>query len=179
MVYIHLCDGFEEIEALTVVDVLRRADVEVKTVSLNGYEYVESVHNIIVRSDLCFEDADYDNCSMIVLPGGIPGTEKLRNHKGLRKQLINFSEQGKFIAAICAAPTILGNLGILKGRKATSYPGMEDQLFGAIHFSDSVVIDGNLITSKGPGTAFEFGLAILRIIKGEEEENAVRAKILL
>ena len=179
MIYVHLSDGFEEVEALAVVDVLRRGGVDVATISMTGHETVTSVHNISIKADLLYEEADYEHCEMIVLPGGIPGTAGLRSHQGLRRQLKCFSKQGKYIAAICAAPTILGELNILNGRKATSYPGMEVQLLDALYSSASVVIDGNLITSRGPGTAFEFGLAILQVLKGKAIEKEVRKKLIM
>jgi len=179
MVYVHLADGFEEIEVFAVVDVLRRGGVDVSTISMTGHETVTSVHNISIKADLLYESADYENCEMIVLPGGIPGTENLRRHSGLIEQLKIFSSKGKYIAAICAAPTIIEELNILNGRKATSYPGMEVQLLDSLYASDFVVIDRNLITSKGPGTALEFGLAILKVLKGVAIEKEARKKILM
>lgn len=179
MVYIHLATGYEEIEALAVCDMLRRVDEEVKLVSLTGDKTVESVHGIKVEADILFEEADYDVCTMLVLPGGLPGTEGLRQHAGLEAQIRKFAAENRPIAAICAAPTVLGDYGVLQGKKATVYPGMEDKLTGADVIDASVVCDGNLITSQGPATAVDFALAVVNFIRGEEVTAALKKKILL
>lgn len=178
-VYVHLATGFEEVEALTVVDVLRRAEIDVESVSVTGELLVEGAHGIKVQADLLFDEGDYDNLGMIVLPGGIPGTPNLANHKGLMKKVNDFAEAGRPLAAICAAPMILGEAGHLKDRKATIYPGMEEHLLGAIAGDGPVEIDGNFITSRGPGTAFEFALSLVEFIKGKEVAETVRKALLL
>ncbi|QAT42047.1 DJ-1 family glyoxalase III [Aminipila luticellarii] len=167
MVYVHLAEGFEEIEAIACVDLMRRAGMEAVTVSMTGEKSVKSVRGIGIEADLLFEEADYEACEMIVLPGGMPGAKNLGEHKGLVQKIREFDQKNKWIAAICAAPMILGREGLLKGRKATIFPGMENHLTGAEAVRDRVVIDGNLITSKGPGTAMEFAVAIVGVLKGQ------------
>ena len=174
MVYIHLADGFEEIEALTVVDVLRRADIAVNMVSMTDSKTVRGAHDIVVAADLLFEEADYGICDMIVLPGGMPGTANLAKHEGLMKQLKIFAQEGRWLAAICAAPSVLGSLTLLKGKRATSYPGYESQMIGAVYTEERVVRDGNLITSRGPGTAIEFSLELVTVLKNEQAAAALR-----
>jgi 4-methyl-5(b-hydroxyethyl)-thiazole monophosphate biosynthesis len=172
MVYVHLAEGFEEIEVTTIVDILRRAEIETKTVSI-GEKRVVGAHGVPITADLVFEEADYSTCDMIVLPGGIPGTTNLQEHKGLRESILAFASVNRWIAAICAAPMILGELGILEGKKATIYPGMEEYLVGATPLSDPVVVDGKVITSKSPGTAMVFALELVNAIKGKTTMNTV------
>lgn len=166
MIYVHLAEGFEEIEALTVVDVLRRADLPVKTVSIEGALDVVGRSGISVKADLDFSQADYKDCQMIVLPGGQPGTDNLMNNEDLVQRVMEFNQEGKYLAAICAAPMILGELGILTGKKATIYPGMESHLKQGDYKDMPVVVDGNIITSQGPATAMAFGLELVGILKG-------------
>jgi len=179
MVYVHLADGFEEIEALTVVDVLRRADIAVKMVSVTDSKAVRGAHDIVVAADLLFREADYGICDMIVLPGGMPGTANLGKHEGLIKQLNIFAQEGRWLAAICAAPSILGGLSLLNEKRATSYPGYESQMIGAIYTEERVVRDGNLITSRGPGTAIEFSLELVTVLKNEQAAAALRNKMII
>ncbi|MEL7656843.1 MAG: DJ-1 family glyoxalase III [Bacillota bacterium] len=179
MVYVHLADGFEEIEALTIVDVLRRANIAVKAVSITGERTVRGAHDIIVIADLLFEEADYEKCEMIVLPGGMPGTANLGNHQGLAKQLAAFSKEGKWLAAICAAPSVLGKLSLLKGKRATSYPGYKDQMTGADYTEERVVRDGKVITSRGPGTAIEFSLKLVELLKDEQTSETLRKSMIV
>ncbi len=167
-VCVFLANGFEEIEALTVVDLLRRVKIEVNTVSITGEQYVNGAHQIIVKADEVFEQVDYDKVDMLVLPGGMPGTKNLDAHLGLEQMLFKFQAEGKKLAAICAAPSVLGAKGILEGRAATCYPGFEGVLKGATIKSEAVVIDGNIITSKGMGTAIDFSLELIKILLDEE-----------
>ncbi|MDR0851873.1 MAG: DJ-1/PfpI family protein [Clostridiales Family XIII bacterium] len=179
MVYIHLSDGFEEIEALTAFDLLKRAEIGVETVSVTGRLPVKGAHGVQVICDILFEDADYNTCEMIVLPGGMPGAKNLANHAGLMEKLYSFANQGGFIAAICASPgRVLGAHGILNGRRATCYPGFEKYLEDATFVDEKVVIDENLITSKGPATAIDFALAIIENLKGAEVRNQIAKDIL-
>lgn len=127
MILIHLARGFEETEAITVIDVLRRADLDAHFVSLGVFRQVIGAHGIMIEADYRYEEVDYGCCDMIVLPGGLEGAKALSVHKGVRKQLLTFAREGKGLAAICAAPMILGELGILEGKRATIYPGMEEQ----------------------------------------------------
>lgn len=179
MVLIHLASGFEEVEALTAVDLLRRAGTECRLVSVTGERMVEGTHGIRVEADCLFEEADYDNCEMIVLPGGLPGAYGLRDHAGLGREIVRFAEEGKPIAAICAAPLVLGYHDVLQGRKATIYPGMEEFLTGGIHVDKPVVRDGNLITGQGPAFAMEFALELAAFLKGEETARTMRKDLLL
>ena len=167
MVCVMLADGFEEIEALTVVDVLRRADVDVRTVSVSNEETVKGAHGILVSVDQGLSSCVAEQTEMIVLPGGMPGTTNLFECGALQNFLVQCRDRAVTIAAICAAPMILGEWGFLDGKKATCYPGFESHLKGAIHSAERVVHDGIFITSKGPGTAMEFALYLAGLLKGE------------
>lgn len=169
-VYVFLATGFEEIEALTPVDILRRAGMDVRLVSVSGSETVKGARNIEVKSDLLFDDIDKDFADILVLPGGMPGTTNLMNCKPLTDLFIEYFNKGKHIAAICAAPTIFGKLNLLKGKNATCYPGMEDELIGANVRYESVVTDSNVTTSRGMGTAIDFSLELLKLMS--EDKNA-------
>jgi 4-methyl-5(b-hydroxyethyl)-thiazole monophosphate biosynthesis len=179
-VYVHLADGFEEIEALTQVDLLRRVGVDVQTVSIMGHADVVGAHDIPVIADLLFDEADYDSCEMIVLPGGLPGATNLAAHEGLRQKLLAFAGEGKRIAAICASPAaILAPLGILDGKKATGYPGYEDQaLANAVRADGDVVKDGSIITSRGPATAMPFALALVEELCGKAKRDELAKELL-
>ena len=179
MVFVHLADGFEEIEALAVVDVLRRADIAVQTVAVTGDRNVRGAHDIVVAADLLFQDADYAACEMIVLPGGMPGTANLAGHEGLIKQIRAFAQDGKWIAAICAAPSILGKMSLLKGLRATSFPGYENDMIGAVYSEERVVLDGQFITSRGAGTAIEFALKLVELLKDENLAAVLRKKMIV
>lgn len=168
MVYIFLADGFEELEALTVVDVLRRGGCLIKTVSIMGRHMVTGSHGITITANEVFEDINPDDAEMLAMPGGLDGAARLKAHEGLKAALIKFNEEGKKLAAICAAPTVLGAHGILKGRKATVYPGLEDGLIGADPTYANVTMDGNITTGRGPALAMEFALTLLKELKGEE-----------
>lgn len=179
MILVHLAYGFEEIEALTVVDLLRRVNLDAYLVSMGDDMYVEGAHGITVKADYMFDDIDYSKCQMIVLPGGLPGAHNLRDHQGLRKEILKFAEEGKGLAAICAAPLVFGDLGILEGRKATIYPGMEEELKGAESIGFPVVRDMNIITSQGPATAMKFALSIVSYFKGKEVADELEEDLLM
>lgn len=179
MVFVHLADGFEEIEALTVVDVLRRAEIAVQTVSVTDSKMVRGAHDIIVAADLLFQEADYGVCEMMILPGGMPGTANLAKHEGLGKQLETFAKSGKWIAAICAAPSIPGRMSLMTGRRATSYPGYESQMIGVSYTEDRVVKDGKFITSRGAGTAMEFSLELVKTLKDEQTADKLRKSMIV
>ena len=170
-VYIFLAEGFEEIEALMVVDVLRRAKIEITMVSITGSELVTGAHGITTIADILFEDTDYQDADMLVLPGGMPGTVNLTKHDGLSRLLKVFHDKGKDLAAICAAPRILGTKGFLNGKCATCYPGNEESLLGARYQDTDVVTDGNIVTSRGMGTAIDFSLSLVTKLKGEEDAS--------
>ena len=178
MVYVYLADGFEEIEALTVIDLLRRAEIPVKSVSIDNLN-VKGAHNISVQADILIDDANYKDCEMIVLPGGMPGSINLENCENISKVIDEFNQAKKYIAAICAAPMILGHKGLLYGKKAVIYDGMEDDLGnGAIPLQEKAVIDGHIITGKGPGCAIEFALKIISVLKGEDSSKMIKAELL-
>lgn len=160
--------GYEEIEALTVVDLLRRAGVETIMVSVMGERNVEGSHGIKVEMDELLEEVDFSRIDVIVLPGGMPGTKNLEACEALMEQVDAFAAQDKIVAAICAAPSILGHRGILHGRRACSYPSFESHLEGAAVLQQPAVTDGNLITGRGMGAAIPFGLAILEKLQGAE-----------
>lgn len=177
-VCVFLADGFEEIEGLTVVDLLRRAGVQVMTVSITGDYTIHGAHGIDVQADKLFDEVNYSEEDMAVLPGGMPGTLNLGEHAGVKRVLEEFYQEKKYIAAICAAPSVLGKYGILKGRKATSYPGFEEKLVGAECVTDKVVADEFVITSRGMGTAIAFSLKLIEVLLGAELANKIGEAII-
>jgi protein deglycase len=158
---VHLAQGFEEIEAITIIDVLRRADLDVVVVSVSGKTEITGAHQIIVIADVLFNEVNYDEIYMIVLPGGMPGAANLDAHAGLKHQIRKFVAENKQLAAICAAPLVFGNLGILEGKQAVCYPGFEEYLTGAEVLQIPVTESGNIITGRGPGVAIQFALKIV------------------
>lgn len=168
-VYAFFADGFEEIEAFTAIDVLRRAGLNVEIVSVTPNEIVMGAHDISVLCDVKFENCDFSDANLLFLPGGMPGAATLDKHQGLRKLILDFASQNKPIAAICAAPMVLGKLGLLKGRKAICYPSFEQYLEGAECVNESVVRDGNIITSVGPGSAMDFALTLVDVLLGRDK----------
>lgn len=167
MIYIFLANGFEEIEALTAADVLRRGGIDVKTVGVGGTE-ITGAHGITVKADISEKDISLsDEFSGVILPGGMPGAENLYNSPTVKSALEFASNKKNLTAAICAAPFILGKLGLLKGKRATCYPGFENCLFEAEVRKEAVVRDGNIITANGPAAALGFALEILKYFKGE------------
>lgn len=164
-------EGYEEVEALTVVDLCRRAGIRADMVSVTGEMSVAGSHGILVGMDKLFEEADFSGYDMLVLPGGMPGTMNLEAHEGLMDQIDAFYEAGKYIAAICAAPSIFGHRGILKNRNACCYPSFESHLEGAEVTANPVEISGHVITSRGMGTAIELGLAIISVLCGQKKSD--------
>lgn len=171
MLYILLANGFEEIEALATVDIIRRANIDIKTVGV-GSDYITGSHNITVKTDINIEDVALDdNIDGVILPGGIPGTPNLEA-SDLAMKLLNFAyKKEKLVASICAAPSIFGHKGILKGVKATCYPGFEKELKDAVVSEDYCVTDENVITAKGAGASFEFAFAIVNYILKETNSS--------
>lgn len=165
---IFLAEGFEEIEAITVIDVLRRAKADIKAVSVSENLAVTGAHKITVMADALYEEMDYSDIDMLILPGGMPGTTNLASHRRLMQSISQHAKNGKLICAICAAPSILGELGILKGKSAVCYPGFEASLQGADVKYDSVIHDGNVITARGPGVSIQFALKLVEVLKGPE-----------
>lgn len=174
---VFFAEGFEEIEALTVVDVCRRAGVEVQMVSVSGDRTVSGSHGIGVQMDMGFDEVDFDSLDMIVLPGGKLGTENLEAHQGLMEQVDAFDRAGKYLAAICAAPSILGHRGILKGRRAGCYPGWEKHLEGAQVSMDDATVDGHVITGRGMGCSIAFSMEIVAKLQGVQQAVKVAESI--
>ena len=172
--YVFLATGFEDIEAIAPVDIMRRAGLEVQTVSITGEEIVTSAHGVGIASDLLLSDVDFSSAEMLVLPGGLPGSTNLDACKPLTEAIKRHFESGGPIAAICAAPLVYGHLGLLKGRRATCYPGVERELTGATYTAAIVERDGNIITGKGPAAAFEFGYTIVDFFLGEGASQPLR-----
>ena len=177
-VYEFLANGFEDIEALAPVDILRRGGADIKTVSVTGSEFAESSHGVTLKADLRFEDADLRDADMLLLPGGMPGAKNLLEHHGVRDALTAQREAGKRIGAICAAPMVLGYLRILKGRRATCYPGFEQYLEGAEYTHELVTVDGNIITGEGPAAVLPYAYRILSLLKGEESAREVEESMM-
>lgn len=177
-VVVFLADGFEEIEGLTVVDMLRRAGITVITASIQSVKEVKGAHNITVLADELVEDVDYKQVDMVVLPGGMPGTLHLGACKKVTDTVQEFFKAGKEVAAICAAPSVLGDLGILQGKEATCYPGFEERLTGAKTTKDPVVSDGNVTTSRGMGTAILFGAKLIEKLAGKEKAQEILDSII-
>lgn len=176
-VYAFMADGLEEVECLTVVDLLRRAGVETVLTSITGKEIVTGSHGIRIISDKLLEEISETEEDVLFLPGGMPGTKHLAACKTLTDKLIAHHAKGGRLAAICAAPTVFGGLGLLEGKKAVCYPGMEDGLTGAITSTDKVVTDGNITTSRGLGTATRLGLEMVRILVDEDTSESLRRGI--
>lgn len=172
MIYVFLADGFEEIEALAAVDVLRRAELDVKTVGI-GSKTVKGSHGIAVEADILDKEASSDDLQMIVLPGGMPGTLGLDKSPIVQSFVRYAVEHNLWIGAICAAPSVLGHLGVIDGKKVTCYPGFESELGQAEYTAAHVERDGKIITARGPGAAVEFALELVRALCSDE-----RAKIL-
>lgn len=175
-VYVFLADGFEEVEALTQVDLLRRVGVTVVTVSIMKERLVKGAHDIEIYADILFGD-DLSDADMLVLPGGGTGTKNLMNHEGLRQLILEYNKQKKYLAAICAAPGVFGVNQLLQSKNAICYPGHEPNLYGANVLDKNVVEDDNFITSKAAGTSFDFALALVTKLCGEEASESLRKSL--
>ena len=176
-IYEFWADGLEEVEAITPVDFLRRAGNDVTTVSIMGRKKILGSHNIYLAADALFEDLSFEDGDLFILPGGGVGTRHLADHPGLSTLLEQVYRQGKRVAAICAAPSIFGSHGFVKGRKATVYPGMEHTLSGAQYMDVAAVTDGTVTTGHGPGAAMEFALELVRLMNGEAAEDKLREQL--
>ena len=177
-VCIFFATGYEEIEALTVVNLLRRAGIGIDMVSITGERSVVGSHAISVKMDKIFDEVDFTIVDMIVFPGGMPGTKNLEEYKPLMQQLDDFYDKGKMIAAICAAPSILGHRGMLKGKKACAFSDFESDLTGAIVTQNPVETVNNIITSRGMGCAIDFGLAIIEKLEGKKKAEELADQII-
>lgn len=178
MIYMFLADGFEEVEALCPLDILRRAGLEVTTVGVGGKDMIAGAHGITVQADIpdiLYRDSAPD---MIILPGGMPGSTNLDASKTVDAALRVAAKKGAYLCAICAAPMVLGKRGYLEGKRAVCYPGFEEHLAGAtVSESETVVRDGNIITAKGMGAAFEFGLELVRVLKNNETAEKIKNSV--
>jgi 4-methyl-5(b-hydroxyethyl)-thiazole monophosphate biosynthesis len=179
ILYLFLATGFEEIEAVATLDVLRRAGLEVLSVSISEALEVVGAHGITIKADVRFTDIEVNQADMLILPGGMPGTKNLNAFPPLKEALKAHAAQGKALAAICAAPMILGQLGLLEGKEATCYPGNEADLKGATLSDYLIVQDGNVITASGPGVALEFGLQIVQFLEGDALSENIAQSMLL
>lgn len=176
MVYVFLADGFETVEALAPVDLLRRAKIDVTTVGVSG-KSVYSSHNIEVVADISIDELDFTDADAIVLPGGMPGTLNLEANAKVQSAVDFCVENNLYVCAICAAPSILGHKGLLKGREAICFPGFEEALSGAVISKNAVVRDGKFITAKGAGVAIEFGLEIIKTLVSDEKAQQIKDTI--
>ncbi len=177
-VLIFLAPGYEEVEMLTVVDLLRRSSIEIDMVSVTDSLEVTSSHNVTIKADVLLKDADFNSAQMIVLPGGIPGTPNLLACKPLTDQIKKYAKEGKWLSAICAAPTIYGELGVYQGCKATCYPDFAEKLKDAVYVKQPVVVDGIFTTSRGAGTTIEFAAAIIERFKDKQAADTILQKII-
>lgn len=177
-VYIFLAEGFEEVEGLMVVDLLRRANIDIQMVSMTKQRLVSGSHGIEIMANGIFEEQDFGDAAMLVLPGGMPGTLNLAGHQGLSELLKQANAQEKLISAICAAPSVLGKLGILDGKRAVCYPGLEDKLHCLKVTENEVEMDGNITTSRGLGTSIPFALALIERLKDHKEALRVKESII-
>ena len=177
-VFLFLAEGFEETEAIATLDILKRGDLKAISVSVTGRNIVVGAHGIATVADQLFDEMDFSEGDMLVLPGGMPGTKHLNAHAGLRSLLLRYHSEGKRIAAICAAPSVLGELKLLEGKRTTVYPGFEKAMKGATVIDAPIVKDGNIITAKGSGKVFDFGLAIVAELAGQEKADEVATGLL-
>lgn len=175
---IFMADGCEEIEGLTVVDLVRRAGIEIEMISVSGEKNVTGSHKIAFQTDVSKADADFASYDGIVLPGGMPGTTHLMEDETVNRVIKEFTQDGKLVAAICAAPSVLGNAGLLEGKTATCYPGVEGKLTGANFVTNSVAKDGNIITSRGLGTAIDFAAEIVAYLNGKIVADKLKTSII-
>lgn len=178
-VFLFLAEGFEEIEAIAPIDIFRRADIEVTTVSITDHLEVTGAHAIVVKADRIFRNVQFSGDFMLFLPGGMPGTTNLGNHEGLRALIAAQAEANQPLAAICAAPSILGQMGLLKGKEAICYPGFEHLLSDAKVSKQKVVKAGNIHTAKGPGVAVDFALKLVEELRGEAVARRVADGLIL
>ena len=176
MVYVFLAEGFEEMEALAPIDLLRRVGVEVTTVGVGG-KLIKGAHGVGFTADSDGKDLDFSDVDCVVLPGGMPGTTNLDASPMVEACLMKAAEKKALISAICAAPSVLGHKGLLKGKKATCFPGFEEELLGALHTGAPVEKDGNIITARGAGVALDFALALVAELKGETAAKELRESL--
>lgn len=173
-IYLFMAEGSEELETLGVLDIVRRANLPIQLVSITGERTVTGSHGVNIVTDLLLEEADLDHAALLVLPGGLPGAYNLDGCTVLKDAIRRHHDAGRPIAAICAAPLVFGRLGLLQGRRATCYPGFESELVGAECTAALVEKDGNVLTGKGPAAVFAFGYAIVEMLAGAAQADALR-----
>lgn len=176
MIYIFLAPGFEETEATTPLDFLRRAGANIQSVGV-GSDHITGANGITLKTDITTADVDFNAIEAVILPGGQPGTTNLEKDETVQKAIDVCAEKGALIGAICAAPTILGHKGLLKGKTATCYPGNEGELIGANYVTDETCTDGNIVTARGPGVSQQFGFALVKFLYGEAEAESLKKKV--
>ena len=176
MIYMFLADGFEEVEALAPLDIMRRANLDVKTVGVTG-EYVKGAHDIVVKADISLADTKPELIDAVILPGGLGGTNNMDNSAAVKNLVKYAADNGKLVCAICAAPSILGKMGLLKGKDATCYPGFENTFDGGNYVKKSVVKCNNFITSDGMGSAYKFGFEITAALCGADTAEKIKEQI--
>ena len=174
---VFMANGTEECEALLTVDILRRAGVEVVTASVNQKPEILSSHNVRMDTDAVAADIQAADFDLIVLPGGMPGTINLKENEFVKAVCQQAAASGKLVAAICAAPSVLGEMGLLKGRTATCYPGYEDRLMGVSYTLQGVITDGNITTGRGLGYALDMGLELVRLLQGTQQSLKIKKSI--
>lgn len=176
--YEFLADGFEEIEALAPVDILRRSGIEVTTVSIGASKEVTSAHGVTVTADAMFGDTDLGDADLLLVPGGMPGASNIDSHEGARKALAAQAREGRLVGAICAGPMVLGHLGLLNGKRATCYPGFEGELEGAEYTAAPVTVDGNIVTGKGPGASMMYAYTLVEMMMGERVVTTLKEQMM-
>lgn len=174
---VFIADGTEEVECLTTVDLLRRAGVDVRLVSVSDKRTILSSHKVLIEADQTFDEALYDDSDLLFIPGGMPGTINMTAHEGLRALLKRSAEEGKYISAVCAGPSVLGAAGLLKGKRATCFPGWEDKLDCGEYTGAGVEVDGKIITGRGLGFSIELALELIGILKGSDLKNDIKGRI--
>jgi 4-methyl-5(b-hydroxyethyl)-thiazole monophosphate biosynthesis len=176
-IYVFLADGFEEIEAIAAIDIFRRAEIKVTTVSVSTNLIVVGAHKVKVFADALFSDVQFNSDSVLYLPGGMPGTTNLDKHEGLKNLIASHAKAGGIIAAICAAPSILGKMDLLKGKEAICYPGFESTLKNAVISKTKISKSGSIFTAKAAGVAVQFALEIVEELKGKELAFEIKESI--
>lgn len=176
-VSVFIADGTEEVECLTIVDLLRRAGVEARLVSVMETEKIVSSHKVTIEADGKFDTEDFSDTDMLFIPGGMPGTKHMLEHDGLKALVKKFADEGKMLGAVCAAPSVLGQVGVLEGKKATCFPGWEDKLNCGEYTGALVERDGLVITGRGLGACIDEGIEIIRMLKGDEAASDIKSRI--
>lgn len=172
-----ITDGTEESECLIAVDLLRRADIDTELVSCSGSREILSSHKLRIIADKTFEEASFEDADMLFVPGGVPGVPNLAAHEGLTNALKAQAASDKYIAAVCAGPSILGGLGLLNGKNATCFPGWEDKLTGANYTAEGVTVDGKILTGRGLGFSVDLALKMIEVLEGEEKALDIKGRI--